>query len=144
MSNSIRRAKRKTAPAADHAAVPVRGRAQFAREVERSEIPVIIDFWAPWCQPCLMQAPVFEQVAREMQGKVKFVKVDVDASPEVAQLFDVRSIPTLVAFNAGEVVDARVGLSSAGKLRSLAKRLIGESEPGVIGRLFGGAAPAEG
>ncbi|MCL6616312.1 MAG: thioredoxin, partial [Anoxybacillus ayderensis] len=79
----------------------------FVNEVK--EGVVLVDFWAPWCGPCKMIAPVLEEVDRELGGKVKVVKVNVDDNPETAGKFGVMSIPTLFVFKNGEVVDKTVG-----------------------------------
>ena len=82
--------------------------ANFEEEVLKSEIPVLVDFYADWCGPCQMLAPVLEEVARELP-QVQFCKVDVDESPELAQKFGVMSIPTLVVLKQGKVITQNVG-----------------------------------
>ena len=81
----------------------------FESEVISSEQPVLVDFWAEWCAPCKMIAPIVEELSNEYQGQVKFTKVDVDENPEVAQKYGVRGIPTLLIFNDGAPVDQLVG-----------------------------------
>jgi len=83
--------------------------ANFEQEVEKSDIPVLIDFWAVWCGPCRMIAPIVEEIAGEYQGKVKVGKLDVDSSPGVAGKYGIRSIPTLLIFKGGKKVDEIVG-----------------------------------
>jgi thioredoxin 2 len=81
--------------------------ADFERVVARTELPVIVDLWAPWCGPCRSMAPAFEQAARELKGRALLVKVDTDANPHTAARFQVRSIPTLLKLQQGREV-ARV------------------------------------
>lgn len=83
--------------------------ATFATEVEEAEGLVVVDFWAPWCAPCRMVAPVIEALATEYEGTVKFVKVNVDESPSVASRYGIRSIPTIGIFKDGEAVNGVVG-----------------------------------
>ncbi|WP_421849114.1 thioredoxin TrxA [Marinomonas sp.] len=90
--------------------------AQFAEEVLNSDIPVIVDFWAPWCGPCKMIAPVLEDVAAEYAGKVKVVKLNVDENTETAPKYNVRGIPTLLIVKGGEVVATKVGAVSKSQL----------------------------
>ncbi|MFB3852016.1 MAG: thioredoxin [Acidobacteriota bacterium] len=81
----------------------------FESEVIKSTAPVFVDFWAPWCGPCRMVAPVVEELAKEMAGKVKFVKVNVDDSPLTASKYGIMSIPTLLLIKGGQVVNQQVG-----------------------------------
>ena len=81
----------------------------FQSEVLESVEPVVVDFWAEWCGPCKMIAPSLEEIAVEMEGKVKVAKLNIDENPELAAQFGVRSIPTLAIFKGGEVADISVG-----------------------------------
>jgi len=83
--------------------------ANFKQEVLNSTNPVLIDFWAVWCGPCRLVAPVIEDIAGEYDGKVKVGKLDVDNNPETATMYGIRSIPTMLIFKGGEVVDRIVG-----------------------------------
>ena len=81
----------------------------FEQEVLESETPVLVDFWAEWCAPCKMVAPVIDDLAEEYDGKIKFTKVDVDVNPQTAMKYGIRSIPTLLMFKGGSPVDQVVG-----------------------------------
>ena len=83
--------------------------ANFTNEVINSDLPVLVDFYADWCGPCKMIAPIVSQLATELEGKVKIGKLDVDANGATAQNYRVMSIPTLLIFKGGEVVDTIVG-----------------------------------
>lgn len=83
--------------------------ANFDSEVLSSPVPVLVDFWAPWCQPCRTIAPVVEQLAQQYMGAVKIGKVNVDESPVTGQRYGVMSIPTFIVFKGGQEVDRRVG-----------------------------------
>lgn len=84
-------------------------RENFENEVMKSNIPVLIDFWAPWCGPCRMMGPIIEQLAEEYEGKAKVGKVNVDEDGELSQAFGVMSIPTIVLVKDGKVVKQAVG-----------------------------------
>jgi len=91
----------------------------FKSEVTDSEMPVLVDFWAPWCGPCKMIAPVLEELAKEYDGRVKIVKLNVDDSPDTASKFGIRSIPTLLLFKDGKVFEQTVGAQSKENLKQL-------------------------
>jgi len=84
--------------------------ASFAQDVERSPVPVLVDAWAPWCGPCHMIAPIIDQLAIELAGRVRVVKLNVDDNPRTAARFDLRSIPTLLVLKDGREVDRLVGV----------------------------------
>ncbi|HFF3758480.1 TPA: thioredoxin TrxC [Stenotrophomonas maltophilia] len=83
--------------------------ATFARHVQRSDIPLLVDFWAPWCGPCKMMAPQFQQAARLLEPKVRLAKVNTEAEPQLAAQFGIRSIPTLALFRGGQEVARQAG-----------------------------------
>ncbi len=83
--------------------------ATFDDEVVNSDTPVVVDFWAEWCGPCKMIAPIVEELAGEYEGKVKFTKMDVDSNPKTPMQFGIRGIPTLLIFNEGKAVGQVVG-----------------------------------
>ena len=94
------------------------GEQDFAEVAEKSSLPVLVDFWAPWCGPCRMVSPALEQIAGEEAGRLKLVKVNTDDAPALSQRFGVRGIPTLVVLSHGREVGRSVGAQPAPALRS--------------------------
>ncbi len=99
---------------------------EFEREVLASDIPVLVDFWAPWCGPCRMLAPTIDKLAEEYAGKVKVVKVNTDELPMVAMQYGIRGIPTVMLFVNGDVADVKVGLQPEAVFREMIERVVGE------------------
>ena len=96
----------------------------FAEIAEAASVPVIVDLWAPWCGPCRMVSPALAQVATEMAGRVKLVKVNVDDSPKLQQRFSVQAIPTLMVLRHGQVVVRRAGAAPVSDLRAWVEEAI--------------------
>lgn len=98
--------------------------AAFEKTVLKSDLPVIVDFWAPWCGPCKMIAPVLEKVAKENAGKLIVAKVNTDENPQWPGKFNVRGIPTLLFISGGKVVHTQVGFSGELMLRTVVKQFM--------------------
>ena len=99
-------------------------RANFDAEVMKSAVPVVADFWAEWCGPCKMIAPVLKDLARDYKDKIKIAKIDVDAEGELAQQFNIVSIPTILVFNKGQVVKQQIGAAPRPALEKMIKEVL--------------------
>lgn len=96
----------------------------FEDEVLKSELPVLVDFWAEWCVPCRMLTPLVEEIAGEYSGKVKVAKLNVDECPETATAFGIQSIPTLLVFHKGEIASRNIGVIPKQNIVEMFKKLI--------------------
>ena len=97
--------------------------ASFENDVLKSDVPVLVDFWAVWCAPCRMIAPIVEELAEEKAGTLKVAKVDVDNNPETAMKYGIRSIPTLLIFKDGQVVDQMIGAVAKAMIESKLEKI---------------------
>lgn len=97
---------------------------EFEQKVIQSDTPVLVDFWAEWCGPCRQIGPAVEEIAQELSGKAKVFKVNVDEDPELANRFGVMSIPALLVFKGGQVVDQQIGASPKAQIKGLLEKHI--------------------
>ena len=96
----------------------------FESEVLQSDLPVIVDFWAEWCAPCRQIAPIVKELAGEYEGKVKIVKMNIDENPQAPGRYGVRAIPTLLAFQGGQVVEQMQGARPKSSLEEMVQKLV--------------------
>lgn len=96
----------------------------FQEEVANSAVPVLVDFWAPWCGPCRMVAPVVEELAKDNAGKIKVCKMNVDDNKSIPTQYGIRSIPTLILFKGGAPVDQVVGAANKAKLQEVVNKVL--------------------
>jgi thioredoxin 2 len=99
--------------------------AQLQKHLANSDVPVIVDFWAPWCGPCRAMAPIFQQAAQALEPRARFVKVNVDENPDAAQRYGVQGIPALFAFRGGQIAARQAGVADLGLLRGWVEKLAG-------------------
>lgn len=92
--------------------------ATFDNEVKKAGVPVLVDFWAEWCGPCRMVAPILEELGKELAGQIKIVKVDVDNNQRVAAAYNIRSIPSLLLFKNGQVISQKLGAMPKHQLKA--------------------------
>ncbi len=96
----------------------------FLELIQTSELPVLVDFWAAWCQPCHILAPELKKVAKEMKGKIRVVKLNVDDNPQIAQKFGIRGIPTLILFHKGKILWRQSGVMPASAIKNAVEKAL--------------------
>jgi thioredoxin 2 len=115
--------------------------ASFAEVAQQATIPVLVDLWATWCGPCRMVSPALEKVATDLAGRIKLVKVDVDASPTLSRRFEVQAVPTLMVLDRGEVIARQAGAAPAPALRQWVDRALGDRTSATAGSPGSGETP---
>ena len=109
--------------------IAVAGDSDFAAVVEQAGLPVLVDLWATWCGPCRMVSPALEKVATDLAGRIKLVKVDIDASPALARRFEVQAVPTLLLLDHGRILARQAGAAPAPALRQWVERSLTDGVP---------------
>jgi len=102
----------------------VLNRENFDKEVLESDLPVVVDFWAEWCGPCRMIAPIIEELATEYKGQLKVAKLNVDENPDIASRYGIKGIPTLIFFKNGEVIERIIGVQPKETLKTKIDELL--------------------
>lgn len=115
--------------------------ASFAEVAQQATVPVLVDLWATWCGPCRTVSPALEKVATDLAGRIKLVKVDVDASPTLSRRFEVQAVPTLMVLDRGEVIARQAGAAHAPGLRRWVDQALRDRTPATAGSPGSGGTP---